>query len=71
MITIDFCCIIIGFFIILMVLIKNNKRHHQKLYNEEQVINILTDALNTSILRNNITSIPKWFKENKNNYVNF
>ena len=37
----------------------------QQGYSEEEVLKILTEALNTSILRNDIVSIPKWFNKFK------
>ena len=39
------------------------KWQQERMYSEEEVLEILTEALNTSILRNDIVSIPKWFEQ--------
>ena len=64
---IDIFLIILGIIIITITLIINKKRNlKSKLYPEKEVIKILTAALNTSILRNDMVSIPEWLKQYKN-----
>ena len=46
-----------------LIFIAGAKWQQERMYSEEEVLEILTEALNTSILRNDIVSIPKWFEQ--------